>query len=191
MPAVAKFVVVLLIALAAAGSAAAQTLADKSKEAERLVAEGKFADALAALDEASRLVWEQAPLSCRRILWVAEKAPGFGNYNPREGNTFSSGESMLVYAEPIGFGWSKSGEIWHAELAADIVIRAKDGSEIYRQKDFAQLPVASRARIREFFVNLTYKLSGIPKGEYFVDTVLRDTNTADKQATCTLPFTIR
>jgi hypothetical protein len=185
----AKFAVVLLAAIAA-GPVAAQTLSDKSKEAEGLVAEGKFADALAALDEASRLVWDQAPLSCRRILWVAEKASAFGNYNPRETNIFSSGEAMLVYAEPIGFGWRKTGEIWHAVLAADLVIHSKDGAEIYRQGDFADLPVASRARIREFFVNLTYTLSGIPAGDYLIDTVLRDTN-GEKRATCTLPFTIR
>jgi hypothetical protein len=192
MPPAAKFGVVLLFALAVitAGPAAAQTLSDKSTEAEGLVAAGKFADALAALDEASRLVWDQAPLGCRRSLWVAEKASGFGDYNPRETDIFSSGEAMLVYAEPIGFGWRKSGEIWHAELVADIVIHSKDGGEIYHQSDFARLPVASRARIREFFVDLTYTLTGIPAGSYLLDTVLRDTNTA-KQGTCTLPFEIR
>jgi hypothetical protein len=120
----------------------------------------------------------------------AVKASGFGNYNPRETNVFNSGEAMLVYAEPIGFGWIKSGEIWHAELAADVVIRSKDGAEIYRQNDFTRLPVASRAQIHEFFINLTYTLSGIPAGEYLVDTVLRDTNGA-KQGTCTLLFVVR
>ena len=146
----------LAAVIGGAGPAAAQTLSDQAKQAESLAAESKFAEALAVLDEAERLVWDKAPLSCRRILWVAEQASGFGNYNPRETNVFNSGEAMLVYAEPIGFGWIKSGEIWHAELAADVVIRSKDGAEIYRQNDFTRLPMASRAQIREFFVNLTY-----------------------------------
>jgi len=178
------------VAACAIGPVAAQTVSDKAKEAEDLAAQGKFADALVALDDAVSLLWDKAPLECRRVLWVAEEAPGFGEYKPRETNVFSSGEALLAYAEPIGFGWRKSGDLWHAEMAADVIIRSKDGAELHRQDDFGRFPIASRVRNREFFLNLTFKLSGIPTGDYIVETVLRDTVTGKKGA-CALPFTIR
>ncbi len=177
------------VAACVIGLAAAQTVSDKAKEAEGLAVQGKFTDALVALDDAASLLWDKAPLECRRVLWVAEGASGFGEYNPRETNVFSSGEAMLAYAEPIGFGWRKSGDLWHAEMVADVVIRSKDGTELHHQDDFGRFPVASRARNREFFLNLTFTLSGIPTGEYIVETVLRDT-VSGKKGSCALPFTI-
>jgi hypothetical protein len=174
----------------AVGPAVAQTVSDQAKEAERLAAGGKYAAAMAALDGAVGTLWDKSPLVCRRILWVAEKAAGFGEYNPREGNSFKAGADMLIYAEPIGFGWRRSGDIWHTDMAADLIIRGKDGKELFRKDDFGKFDIGSRARNREFMLNLSISLSGAPAGDYVAETRLRDKVTG-KEGTCSLPFAIK
>lgn len=177
-------------ALCLAGGAAAQEIAAKAQEAEALLGQGKAVEAIAALEEAAGAAWDKAPLTFRRALWVAEKGSGFGVYNPREGDTFAPGTPMLVYAEPIGFGWNRSGDIWRTDLIADVTIRAKDGKQLFAQEEFQKLQLASRVRNREFMVNFTYTLSGITPGDYLLETTLRDQVTG-KKGSFTLPFSVR
>jgi hypothetical protein len=176
--------------LALAGSAAAQEITAKAQEAEALLDQGKAVEAIGALDEAQGAIWEKAPLSFRRALWVAEKRSGYGVYNPRENDVFTPGVPMLVYAEPIGFGWNQSGEIWRTDLVADVAIRTKEGKQLFAQDEFQKLQLASRVRNREFMVNFTYTLSGIMPGDYLLETTLRDQVTG-KKGSFTLPFSVR
>ena len=173
-----------------AGAAAADEIVAKAHDAEALLRQDKVLEASAALDEAQGVIWEKAPLSFRRALWVAEKGSGFGVYNPRENDTFGPGTPMLVYAEPIGFGWNRSGDIWRTDLIADVTIRAKDGKQLFAQEEFQKLQLASRTRNREFMVNFTYTLSGITPGDYLLETTLRDQVTG-KKGSFTLPFSVR
>ena len=180
----------ILVAVLPLGPAAAQGIADKATEAEAMARDGKFIEALATLDEAARVLWDQAPLTFRRGIWLAEPPNGFGAYNPRETNVFAAGDEMMVYAEPVGFGWTKSGDIWRTNLISDLAVKSKDGELLLSQKNFQTLEIASRVRNREFMATFTYTLTGIPAGEYVVETTLRDIVTG-KSGTLALPFTIR
>jgi len=180
----------LVAVIIATGSAAAQDVTAKASEAEALARAGKFIEAMAALDEAAYAVWEKAPLSFRRALWVAEPPGGFGLYNPREDNVFDAGAEMIAYVEPVGFGWRKSGDVWTTDLVADLVVKSKDGKVLASQSDFQQLQITSRVRNREFMARFTYTFTGIPAGEYAVETVLRD-KVSGKSGTFTLPITVR
>ncbi len=178
-----------IVLMAAVSTAAfALTISDDAKKAEALAASGKYVEAIDALDDAADMVWEKSPLVCRRVLWVAERAPRFGEYNPRESDVFKSGEDMLAYAEPMGFGWRKSGEIWRPDLTADFIVRDKAGKQLFRKDDFGKFTGGSRARNRAFDVNLTYSVKA-PPGEYIAETHFRDKATG-KDGSCSLPFQI-
>jgi len=181
----------MLAAACMYGAALAQDISGKAKEAaEALAGQGKFIEALAALDEAATALWDRAPLTMRRALWVAETPNGFGAYNPRENNVFTAGTSMIAYAEPVGFGWRKSGDLWYTDLIVDLVIKASDGTVLLRKPEFQKLELGSRVRNREFMAHFTYTFTGIPAGEYVVETTLRDAATG-KNGTFSLPFVIR
>ncbi len=180
----------LTVAVVMIGSAAAQDIAGKADEAEALARDGKFIEAMAALDEAANALWEKAPLSFRRALWVAEPPGGFGLFNPREDNVFDAGAEMIAYVEPVGFGWRKSGDVWVTDLVADLVVKSKEGEVLASQPDFNQLQITSRVRNREFMARFTYTFTGIPAGEYVVETVLRD-KVSGKNGTFTLPIKVR
>jgi hypothetical protein len=180
----------LLVIFWSVGFAAADDIADKANAAEALAANGKYVEALDALDAAATAVWDKTPLSFRRTLWVAEPPGGFGAYNPRETNVYDSGADMILYAEPIGFGWQKSGDIWKTDIAVDLTIKEKDGKVLFSQKDFQKLVIASRVRNREFMARFTYTLTGIASGEYSAETTLRDA-VSGKSGMFALPFVIK
>ena len=180
---------VLLVACTIA-SAGADELADKAKAAEDLAAQSKFLEAMDALDAAATLLWDRSPLTFRRALWVAEPPSGFGAYNPRETNQYAAGDEMIAYVEPVGFGWRKSGETWQTDLSADVTIKDKEGKEIFSQKDFQKLALSSRIRNREFMTRFTFTLTGLPAGEYMLETTLRDAVTS-KSGSFSLSFVIK
>src|SRR5882724_10478199 len=107
---------ILILALSLT-AAAADELADQMKAADDLAGSGKFLEAMDALDDAATLIWDRSPLSFRRALWVSELPVGFGAYTPRQTNEYASGDEMVAYVEPVGFGWRKSGDMWQTDLA--------------------------------------------------------------------------
>lgn len=170
--------------------AAAQDLLGSAKQAETLAGQGKFVEALVALDEAATALWDRSPLLFRRVLWVAEPPGGFGAFNPRENAVFAAGAEMIAYAEPIGFGWRKSGDIWRTDMSIDLTVKSKDGQVLLQKSDFQKLQIGSRVRNREFMARVTYTFTGIRSGEYAAETTLRD-NVTGKHGTFSLPFVIR
>ena len=187
--------VLTLLAGLFSGAARAQefspdALDQQVKAAETLAVDGKFVEALDAMRTATVSVWEAAPLTFRRALWIEEAPGGWGVYAPRSSATFASGDKMFAYAEPVGFSCRESGEQWVIEWAADIVIKSKDGTELQRVNDFQQLKITSHERNQEVFASFTYTFTDIPSGDYVVDTVLRDKGNG-KTATFSLPFVIR
>ena len=188
-----KVGIIVCAICAAAGVTVAglgQDISTRTKEAAALAEQGKFVEAFGALNEAEAAIWDRMPLTIQRALWVADSPTGFGLYAPRSDNVFDAGAPMHIYAEPMGFGWRKSGELWHVELRADVVLRKRDGAELVRQPDFQKLAFASWVRNREFMTTFTYTFRDIPKGEYLVDTKLRDAVTG-KAVTFSLPFVVR
>lgn len=184
-----KLVLAFICAALLFGSAEAQDIAGQAKEAEALAGQGKFAEAIEALDVAVGALWDKAPLTVRRALWVADEPQGFGAYTPRLNNHYAAGAKMIVYSEPIGFGWRKAGDFWKTDIAVDMAVKTPDGKELFRKDGFSKFEVTSRARNREFYARLTYTLSGIPAGEYVIDTTMHDA-VSGKSGTFSLPFVV-
>jgi hypothetical protein len=180
----------LLLAASLAGSAPAGEIADKAAQAESLAADGKHLEAIDALNQAAASLWDKSPLSFRKVVWVAEPPSGFGVYNPRETNVYKAGDDMIAYAELVGHGWKKVGDIWQIDLAADVIVKTKDGKRIYSQKDFSKMGVSSRVRNREFMTRFTFTLDGMSAGDYIVDVMLRDL-VSGKNGMFSLPFVIK
>jgi hypothetical protein len=162
----------------------------RAREADILVAEGKFMEAANVLDDATLGLWLKSPLRFRSMLWLDKPADGYGLYKKRDTNVFSAGDQMFAYAEPFGYNWRKVGDVWQIEFAADLEIRDKANTVVFRQREFMNTQMQSAARNREFMTNFTYRFTDIPNGEYVADTTIRD-RVSGKSATFSLPFVIR
>ena len=177
-----------LAALVLLGTACqAGDIADAAARAEQLAAGGNYLDAMAALEQAQDALWAQAPLSFRRTLFTAGTPTGYGIYDLRENNTFKRAEPLIIYAEPMGYGYGRDGSIYTIDLALDFVINDAAGKVIAEQKNFGTLSLRTRFPNKEFMAKVTYDFSGLPAGEYEVTTTAHD-QASGKSGAFTMPF---
>ncbi len=170
-------------------SAFAGDLVDAAEKAESAVEAGKFADALSALNQARDTVWNAAPLTINKAILVASDPQGFGIYDIRDSNQYKSGEPIVVYTEPSGFGYGRDGDLYTINMALDFEIKSSSGESLANQQGFAKWELRSRIPNKEFMGKLTYTFSGIEPGDYIVETTIRDQN-SDKKVTFPTPFKI-
>lgn len=164
-------------------------IADAGSKAEALAAQGKYLEALDALSTASDTIWQKSPIVFRKTLFVASDPGGYGIFDLRESNVFKPGEQLLVYAEPVGFGYGKDGALSVIDLSLDFEIRGKDGKVLGSQKAFSASTLRSRVQNREFMLKVVYTLNGAPAGDYEVTTTVND-KVSGKSGSFTLPFTL-
>ena len=165
-----KLPVRLLAILALASPAVAQTVQEVERKEAELVA-----------------AWEKTPLTVRNAVFVTEKAPIYGAYSARPA-TFKRGETLLVYMEPVGYGWQPQGEEVVLGISLDVVLKSKDGKILGGQEKFLNYRQTSRHKLRELMLNVTLTLGQTPPGEYVAEFVARDLG--GKSGTVSLPFTI-
>ncbi len=135
--------------------------------------------------------WQKTPITVRRAVFVVEPAGGFGMYNERPSNVFKPGEELLIYAEPVGYGWKEKGK-GVFELGFDIgfVVRTAKGEILGGNENFGHFVTTSHARNREFMLNLNMNLTGAPEGDYVLEYQIRDV-TGSKTGKFQLPFRIK
>ena len=175
--------------LTSMGSAVAGEIADQAIQAEQMLAEGKYEEAMKALEAAQDAAWKASPLMFRRALFTAGEPSGYGLYDLREGNTFKRSEPLIIYAEPMGYGYGRDGTLYLISLDLDFVINTPDGKAVASQENFGNLSFRSRFPNKEFMAKVTYDFSGLPPGDYKVTTRAKDKNTG-KTGDFTLAFTL-
>jgi hypothetical protein len=144
-----------------------------------------IAEAWSALDAA----WDAAPLAFATATFVDGDVAGYGRYTPLGEARFAPGETMVVYAEPVGFGFSKVADGLKVDLVADFEVLNASGQVLVSQTGFADLGVTARKRLHEFHTTLRFAFEGLRAGDYTLAISLRD-RTSDKSASFTLPFAV-
>lgn len=126
------------------------------------------------------LVSDAAPvLGFTESTLVAENATGYGVYNPRENNQFKTGTPILIYCEPVGFGYGSPGAgLYSVNFGIDLQVLDASGNQIANAPDVTEYNMPSRHQNQEVQANITYSLDGLPPGQYTLVTTLRDKNAA-------------
>ncbi|GAB1479911.1 hypothetical protein MASR2M74_24810 [Paracoccaceae bacterium] len=164
--------------LALNGAVLAGPVAEKAAEAEAAMGSGDYLGGLAAAREITEQVWDATPgILFLETLPVTEAAAGFGLYNPRPDAVYKTGEPIILYAEPVGFGYGTGGEgLFNVGFAVDLQVLDEAGQELGNVENVTELNLTARYKLREFQANLTYNLEGIAPGKYRLVTTLRDKN---------------
>lgn len=147
----------------------------------------------AALIEARRAMdaaWDQAPLAFGVATFTQNAADSFGQYEPRNNNTFTAGDMLHVYVEPIGYGYKRTGEQFEINFGTDFELRNETGQILASQDGFADLILISRNAIKEYQASLSFRFDGLLPGNYVLRTRLNDRN-SDKSGSFSLPFSIK
>lgn len=155
-------------------------IADKAVEVESLLGSGDDVAALAAARDVLGKTWEATTgLAIGETALLVEPASGYGIYNPRPDEKFKLGEPVLIYAEPMGFGYGSPGQgLYSIGFFVDLKVMTEMGEILADLQNLTELDLVSRYPNREFQANLTYNLEGIAPGRYILQTTLRDKNSA-------------
>jgi ABC-type amino acid transport substrate-binding protein len=178
----------LAAALLAAGAGARVPIVEAAAEAEGLLGAGEAAAALEALDRAVDAAWQASPLSFRAAT-IVEGAEGYGIYTPRADTSFRPGESFRVYVEPVGFAYGREGDMHVIGLDADLAIEHVGGLVLAEASDLFAVTYASRNRIREFHMLLSFTVPELRAGDYRAAFTVRDRH-SDKAGRFALPFSV-
>lgn len=182
--------VALLLTFAGLPAAHAGETSVLAQKAEELAASGKHVESLSAIHEAYMGIWNGMPLGVRKILFVSREPGGYGVYEPRIDNIFKQGEQLIVYSEPVGFGWQDKGGVYFSDISVDFVIRSPSGEVLAEQKSFGRFTFTSREQNTEYMARVNFDLSGAPPGSYVLALTFNDQIDSDS-ATSELPFEIR
>lgn len=179
-----------LLAVGPGAPVAAGQLVDLATEAEAAAAAGNHGEAFELLRSALIRQWDASPLGFRVVTFVAGDPGGFGIYDPREDNVFEAGETLHIYAEPIGFRWQDNDGIQRALMTADLMLRTAGGEIIAGQKEFGRFGFNSREHNTELMTHLSVDFTGAPEGDYVAEVIYRD-QVSGSVASFELPFSIR
>jgi hypothetical protein len=144
-----------------------------------------LSSALAAYDEA----WNSSDLAFSVSTFAEGTGTGYGHYQPRTEAIIADGEALSVYAEPVGYAFSENDGNYSYELTASYKLLNLSGQVLAEQDNFAVFSGAGRSKQRELGANLTFQFSGLPAGNYQLETGFAD-EIGGKQSSFTLPFTV-
>lgn len=147
--------------------------------------EGALADSLAALSSA----WNTSGLAFTAATFAEGTAAGYGQYTPRAGASFAADEPLTIYAEPVGYGFSSSDAGYSYSLQASYRLLNTTGQVLASQDGFADFSGTTRSAKRELPTSLSFQFSGLPVGDYTLETTFND-KIGGKSGTISLPFSI-
>jgi hypothetical protein len=152
---------------------------------------GQTLDEINKRDAAVREAWIKTPFSLRNAFLVSEAPEAFGSYTPRSPAPFKAGEQMIVYAEPVAYGWkSAGGGQYEFGFTVDLVVKDATGKTILEKDNFGKMMFKSRVQNRELFLKLTVNLTGADPGDYLLDFRVHDAEAENKTAMIELPITL-
>ena len=144
-----------LLFLAFSSFAAAGPVADEAARADALAAERKTAEAIVALDEALDVICREGPLAFRKVV-VVSSSNGQGVYEKRTDLTFKPDETMMIYVEPVGFGYRAPGASSTIGFSADLAIENTTGQVLSEAKDLFSLSTLTAPNKRELGMTLSH-----------------------------------
>ncbi|MFQ5438017.1 MAG: hypothetical protein ACE5DK_04210 [Paracoccaceae bacterium] len=165
----------------------AQSVEENVMAAINYVVDGKSADSRAAMQNAAADLWLQAPLAFSKAIFVSRETVRFGAYDERPDNVFEHDEPLLVYAEPVSYGWRKEGDFHVTDLVVDAALLSDGGQTLWKKEAFGRFNLKSRYRMMEFLLNLRLDVDGLTAGNYVLQYKVTD-KVRDNSATIELPF---
>jgi hypothetical protein len=154
-----------------------------------LTQEGVNNNQLAELQAAKQqylAVWNNTAFASQFDVFIEEGShAGYGVYREHvPANIFRPGETIVLYAEPVGFGYqpvageanvNNSGILYRINMTADYIISDSAGTVLARIEDIPAGEIISHTKNTEFSLTLTLSQEEpFPVGDYIVTYVVHD-----------------
>ncbi len=169
-------VLALAVPALAAAPAVPREFEQAVEQARRGIKARDPAQTLGSLRQAVAAAWRRLPFTAIEVHLVAAPPTGFGEFIPRVDNVYRPGEPLILYLEPVGFTVRRNREknTYSYRLSADFNLVDAWGHVVSGRRQFGRFEGESRHFPSRLPLTFTYSLSGLPPGEYRLETVLRD-----------------
>ncbi|KIX15703.1 hypothetical protein [Dethiosulfatarculus sandiegensis] len=146
------------------------------EEAKKHLLAKEPAATLAALRKATAEAWRRFPFTAVNVHLVAAQPAGYGRFIPRVDNVFRPGEPLILYLEPVGFvvKEDKNTGKYRYRLVADFNMVDAWGRVVSGRRTVGRFEGETAQFPDRYPLTFTYSLSGLPPGEYKVETIIRD-----------------
>jgi hypothetical protein len=125
-------------------------------------------------------VWNQTEFNATFNTFVKPlSAIGYGVYQVH-GNVFRPGETIVLYVEPVGFGYNQipdgnGSALYLMNMTADYVIAGSNGTELQTIEDVPVGSIISHRANTELFLELTLSQARpFPVGDYNIKYTITD-----------------
>ncbi len=133
--------------------------------------------------------WSSNGLAFSTVAFSDGPSSGYGQYTTKTGNSFTDGEPIALYAEPVGYAFAQSDAGYSYNLSASYRLLNKSGQVLTEQAEFAEFNGTGRSKQRELSAGLSFQFTGLPAGDYQLQTTFTDT-IGNQSASFSLPFTV-
>lgn len=167
-----------------------QSIKENFNRAVALAEQGEAEASLKAMRQAASELWLTLPLTIANGTFVNAKASGYGAFSKRDSSTFKAGDTLLVYAEPIGYGWDRVNNTEVIKISVDAVLLNDQGTVIWDREEFGDFNFATVHRNMAFFLNLSLDVTGLGPGNYALEYTVND-KVRQNSTKLRLPFTLQ
>jgi hypothetical protein len=114
--------------------------------------------------------------------FVASEPRGFGMYDEKESNTFSPGEDIILYIEPVGFEYGTATDgadktLYTMDFTADFTISDTEGNVLTGQQGLPVDRIVLPYQEKKLFIPFTItQEEPFPPGNYIITYTIHDTN---------------
>lgn len=146
------------------------------QKATEYLQEDKFNEAIKELETVLTLIRPKAKLEFNKVQFVKDDPPGYGIFQPRENNIFSSGETIFIYGEPKNFTIKEiEKDIFEIYLKEDLFLLDQENNILLGQIDILEYHTQTRSPSSDiFFTNYITQEEPFPPGKYKIRIVIKD-----------------
>ena len=154
----------------------AEPYEENIQKATEYLQEDKFNEAIKELETVLTLIRPKAKLEFNKVQFVKDDPPGYGIFQPREKNSFSSGETIFIYGEPKNFTIKEiEKDIFEIYLKEDLYLLDQENNILFGQIDILEYHTQTRSPNSDiFFTNYITQEEPFPPGKYKIRIVLKD-----------------
>jgi hypothetical protein len=166
---VARYAILSLAVLAQVAASAPQTLAQsKTTTASNTRAGQQF-------------------VGLRNFEMVAERPTEYRKFRPISLAQVEPGQPVLIYAEPVNFGWSRNGSKYKFHTLVDLELTDTAGRQVASAPGAITLLRETDQMLTDTFVTLSVPVTAAP-GRYTLSVRFRDVNNENRSVTKNFPI---
>jgi hypothetical protein len=134
--------------------------------------EGIKIDTVDKLKMAILSIWDEVPLTVRNVRLLSDPKI----YTSKNNNIYRKGEPIYITSQIFGHKLKKIGDSYKTDITTDFIVLDDKGNILGGQREAYKFDHTSPIPATDFFLDLTYTLTGAPEGIYALQTTVNDKN---------------